>query len=311
MPKYLLLVLLIALCSSAASAQSPASQASVEHIIKQARAAIGPEEKLHSITSLAITGPSRRMVGDVPVVSDMEYLVMLPDKFRRNEVRQPFSTITVVEGDTATIKRVPTDMALGNNLGALIRESNDPQVQARRQAAQRNEFSRLMLGWFLTSPSYNPVEYSYAGETTENGRKMLMIDAKGQGNFKIRLYLDQKTHQIQMLTFRGRKLVNILNAMRNAPEVAQLTQQDESKLTPEQKQERQAQFEKWRKEFQEAVSQAPVVEIRWTFGKFKKVDGLHLPHYLSRAEDGEMFEEWEINQFKINPKLTAAAFENK
>ena len=302
-------LLLMGSCFTLALAQDNAAKA--EQLLTHARAAIGPEDKLKAITSLSVIGPTRRMSGDVPIESDVEYLVLLPDQFRRNEIRHPFTTVQVVEDDKTSYKRVPTETVLGNGFSTLMRESSDPQIQARRQAAQRNEFSRFMLGWFLTSPSYNPVEYSYAGETTEAGQVMNMIDAKGKGNFKVRLFLDQKTHQLQMITFRGRKLAEILTSMRNAPEITQLSQQDESKLTPEQKQERQAKLETWRKEFQEAVAKAPVVEVRWTFGKFKKVDGLNLPHYLARAEDGAKFEEWEINQFKINPKLSLAAFENK
>ncbi|MFN0088027.1 MAG: hypothetical protein ACKVX9_21720 [Blastocatellia bacterium] len=311
MSRLITAILLMSACVTLALAQGPATQASIEQLLTEARAAIGPEARLKAIASLSVTGPHRRVLGNAPMESEIEYLAMLPDHFRRNEVRAPFTTVAVVEGDQTTYKRVPTETALGNSLSAMIRESTDPQVQARRHAAQRNEFSRLMLGWFLTSPSVNPVEFSDAGETTEAGMAMKMIDAKGQGNFKIRLYLDQKTHQVRMLTFRGRKLFEILTRMRNAPEISQLSQQDESKLTPEQQQERQARIERWRKEFQEAVAAAPVVEIRWTFGKFKKVDGLNLPHSLSRYEDGTMFEEWEIKQFKINPKLTLAAFENK
>lgn len=304
-------VLLLCAFLTPALAQDNSPQAATERLLAQARAAIGPEAKLNAIHSLSVTGPQRRILSDAPVVSEIEYLVLLPDHFRRNEVRPPFTTVAVVEGDQTSYKRVPTETALDVGLTAMIRESSDPRVQARRHAAQRNEFSRLMLGWFLTSPSFNPVEYSYVGDTTEGGKAMSMIDVKGQGNFKVRLYLDQKTHQLQMLTFRGRKLFEILNRMRSTPEVSQLSQQDESKLTPEQQQERQARIEKWRKEFQEAVSAAPVVEMRWAFGKFKKVEGLNLPHHMSRFEDGTMFEEWEINQFKINPKLTPAAFANK
>lgn len=309
MSRLITAILLMSTCVTLALAQENSAKAEAEHLLTQARAAIGPEAKLKAINSLSVIGPTRRMLGDVPLESDVEYLVLLPDHFHRNEVRHPFTTVAVVDDDQTTYKRIPTDTVLGNNLSSLV--PNDPHIQVRRQAAQRNEFSRFMLGWFLTSPSYNPVEYSYAGETTEEGKAMKMIDVKGQGNFKVRLFLDQKSHQIQMITFRGRKLSEILTGMRNAPEIAQLSQQDESKLTPEQKQERQAKINSWRKEFQEAVAKAPAVEIRWAFGKFKKVDGLNLPHYLARYEDGAKFEEWEINQFKINPKLSPAAFENK
>jgi hypothetical protein len=311
MSKLISAVLLMIVCFTFVPAQDKSATAVAEQLLTQARAAIGPEAKLKAITSLSVTGPVRRMLGDTPIESEVEYLVSLPEHFRRNEVRHPFTTVAVVEDDKTVYKRVPTETAMGNNLTSMLRESNNSPLQPRRQAAQRNEFARLMLGWFLTPPSFNACEFTYAGEMTEGGKVLQMIDAKGQGNFKVRLYLDQKTHQLQMLTFRGRKLSEILNGMRNAPDISQLSQQDESQLTPAQKQERQAQLDKWRKEFQEAIAKAPTVDVRWTFGKFKKVDGVRLPHYLARSEDGALLEEWDINQFKLNPKLAATTFENK
>lgn len=301
--------LLIVTFAFALGAQTPEALSKGEAVIKQARAAIGDDGKLHSLSSLTASGPNRRLIGATPTETEIEYAILFPDKFRRSDIRQPFQTITVMEEDRTYVQRIPNPNTPNINPDPF-RDSNDPQIQARREAARRADFSRFMLGWFLTAPASNPVEYSYAGVTSENGITMEMVDAKGQGNFKVRLYLDQKSHRLTMLTYMGRNISAVARSMSGTATKPAL---DESKLTPEQKQkmqqQQQAETEQRRKEFQEAVAKAPMVEIRWVFSNYKNVSGLTLPHHVAKYMDGSLYEEWEINKFKINPKITAAMFE--
>src|SRR5207247_2731174 len=65
------------------------------------------------------------------------------------------------------------------------------------------------------APSFFPVEFSYAGEAKAEDGSADVIEVKGPNGFTARLFLDQKTHQPLMLSYRGvapRMVVNRMTA---------------------------------------------------------------------------------------------------
>ena len=65
---------------------------------------------------------------------------------------------------------------------------------------------------------------------------------------------------------------------------------------------------KWRKEAEPDTSE---VELRWVVSDYRNVNGLNLPHRLTRAIGGQLTEEIEIQKVKINPALKPDKFEKK
>lgn len=291
----------------AALSQSPEAQAKAQQILTQARATIAPAAQLNALQSLSVAYTSTRTIGSTHFESDIEYDILLPDKFRRRESRQPFTTVTVMQDENTFTYSIPNPASGGD---ALRENSTDPQAQARRRA----DFTRVLLSFLLRTPTEVPVEYSYAGEYKEPDGIAEMIDVKGKDGFAARLYIEQKNHRLIALTYRGKQLsqaartVARLSGNRRPPRPAQ----DEKKLTPEQQAQRQVErwteMEKRRKQFEEALAQAPEVEYRWVFSDFKTVRGFNFPHHLAKSEAGTEYEEWEINSFKINPKFAPATF---
>lgn len=297
----------IFLLSFVALSQSPDPQTKANQILTNARAAIAPEAQLNALQSLSVSYTSSRTIGAAHFESDIEYDILLPDKFRRRESRQPFTTVTVMQDENASTYSVPNP---ANGGDALRENSNDPQAQARRRA----DFTRILLGLLLRTPTEVPVEYSYAGEYKEPDGIADMIDVKGKDGFAARLYLEQKSHRLLALTYRGKQLSHAVRAvarLRGNTPPPRPTAEDK-KLTPEQQAQRQverwAEIEKRRKQFEEALATAPEVEYRWVFSDFKTVKGLNLPHHLAKSEAGNEYEEWEISNFKINPKFTPTTF---
>ena len=316
MRKLLTSMMIVFSLSVVALAQGEDAQAKAGQILKQARAALGDEAKLKSLQSLSASAISRRTVGETRMESEIEYEILLPDKFRRSENSQPFTTITVMEDDKSWTYRIPTNPASNEGQARGPVNTPDPQAQARRQTLQRAEFTRVLLGWLLITPSFEPVEYSYAGELREPDTTADLIDVKGKDGFKARLYLEQKTHRLMMLTYQGKPVSQIMRTLgRTGGPGNQRPPQDDKKLTPEEqakrRQERQLETDKRRKEFLEALAKAPDVEFRWIFSEYKNVKGLSLPHHLIKSEAGRETEEWEISLFRINPKLPADRFEMK
>ncbi len=302
-----LLGVLFGLCfASGAGLAQDNNVAKAEQVLKQARAAIADPVKLKVLSSLSASVTSQRTINGNPAESEIEYDIVLPDKFRRRENRQPFATVTVIDDDNTATYRVPMDMSNSNQGRENL---NDPLAQARR----KDDYTRVLLGWLLVTPAYESVEYSYAGEHKEPDGTADLIDVKSQTGFTTRLYIDQKTGRLLMLTYRGKQLSYATRALaRSAPPSPP---QNEAGLSPAQKeslrQTRAATMERRRKEFEEALTKAPEVEYRWVFSDYKNVKGYMLPHHVVKSEAGHEFEEWTISSFKINPKLNAALFDTK
>ena len=171
--------------------------------------------------------------------------------------------------------------------------SADPKrAQAAMQQGIRSDFARLSIGWLLTTPSSFPVEFSYAGEAEAPEGKADVLDVKGPGGFAARLFLDQKTHRPLMLTFNGIKpriVTERTPAVHKSPE----------------------EMEKRAKEMEPEMSKQPVVEFRIHFSDYREVNGVSIPHKITKSIEDEVNEEMEIKNVKINPLLKPEKFVKK
>jgi hypothetical protein len=62
------------------------------------------------------------------------------------------------------------------------------------------------------------------------------------------------------------------------------------------------------KKSQAQQQEAKEVEVQVYLSEYRSVDGVSLPHQITRSIDGKVSEEWEIKKFKINPPLKAERF---
>ncbi len=275
------------------------AQAKAEKILKQARAAIGSEAQLSALTSLSAQLTSHRTVGATPVTRDIEYDILLPDKFRRRESSEPFTTVTVMDDDNVSTRSIPNPASAGGD--PLRENSNYPQAQVRRRA----DFLRVLLSLMLALPAPEAAKYSYVGEWLDSdghGEKADMIDVAAKDGFAARLYLNQKTHRLVALTYHGQQLSYALRATANRMGNAPPPNKAASPAA------RREELEKRRDLFEVFLSKAPLTDYRWVFADYKNVKGVSLPHSLTKSEAGHDYEEWAISLFKLNPKLTAAMF---
>ncbi len=276
------------------------AQAKAEQLLKHARAAIGSETQLTALTSLSALITSHRTVGSTQAQRDIEYDILLPDKFRRRESSEPFTTVTVMDEDNLSSTRsIPNPASAGGD--PLRENSNYPQAQMRRRA----DFLRVLLSLMLTLPATEAAKYRYVGEWIDpdsSVEKADMIDVEAKDGFAARLYLAQKTHRLMALTYQGPQLSYAMRATANrmgeAPPIAK-------SASPAARREA---FEKRRDLFEVFLSKAPMTDYRWVLTDYKNVKGVSLPHSVTKSEAGHDYEEWVITQFKLNPKLTAAMF---
>ncbi|HWQ31829.1 MAG TPA: hypothetical protein VNQ79_03010 [Blastocatellia bacterium] len=322
--RIVLLSLLLAVLLPATGLSQGKTDAKAQEILKQARKAIGSEDKLKALQSLSATGTRRFSMGGNTMENELEVEMIVPEKIRTSNISQRGTNVQVLNGDQIWSEFIPSvDAGPG---GGMFRGGGpgggSPQEREAQENRQKAEILRLTLGWLLVAPSAFPLEYTYAGEATAPDGKADVIDVKGPHEFAARLFFDQKSHQLLMLSYKGRdfrQMMRMRGPGQGGPGQGRppgfLTREQLEKLPPEERAkkeaEQRAQREKMQAEMREMMAKLPEVEFQWSFGEYKSVSGLNLPHRLIKATAGETTEEWEISRFKVNPQIKPDKFEKK
>jgi len=274
-------------------------------LLAQARAALGGEAKLSKVQGLSAAGTYQREMGDRQLSGELTIDLQLPDKMVRTDSMNPMGDATIVmlqgiNGDQV----LRNSRTIGGGPGMMIRVAppatgSDAEGQALRNA--RAELARFTLAFLLASPSPMPVEFTYGGEAEapdSDVAKADVIDAKGPGSFAARIFLDKKSHRPLMLQYRGA-----------APRMVMQTQTRRGDGPPDpNRAHRDADEAAGR-----AAAQPPpqIVDIQMFLDDYKPVDGVMLPHHISRSIDGKPNEEWTFKTIKLNPAFKPDAFSGK
>jgi hypothetical protein len=267
-------------------------------LLKQARAAIGGESKLAKVGGLSASGTLAREMGDRQVKGEVTIDLQLPDKMVRTDSISPMGDATIVmltgiNGDTL----LRNSKTLNGGPGLMIRMPSPPAAgsDAESQAlrAARADLARLAVVFLLTPPMSMPLEFTDGGEAESPDGKADVIDVKGPGSFAARLFLDKSSHRPLMLSYQGVAPRVVVSTMRGgpAPDAAAAQRQADAA----------------------AAAQPPpqAVDIQLFLDDYRSVDGVMLPHHLSRSVDGKTTEELTFKTIKVNPAFKADAFSGK
>lgn len=271
-----------------------------EQLLAQARQALGGEKNLNKVRSLTATGSYQRTMGDRQLSGEVVVELEMPDKMLRTETSNPVGDMTIelqqgINGE----KLLRHQRTLNAPPGALIRMAAPPanadaEAQAIRNA--RADMTRLVLALLVTAPPSTPLEYAYGGQAESDDGKADVVDVKGAGSFAARLFLDQKSHRPLMLQYRG-----------VAPQLRIQTQQMQGPPDPE----RVARAEQAARDAAAAQPAPQVVDITLYLDDYKTVDGIQLPHRISRSVDGKPAEETTFAAIKLNTAFKPGTFESK
>jgi hypothetical protein len=146
-----------------------------------------------------------------------------------------------------------------------------------------------------TSAVLSGLTFTHVAEAEAPNGVADVIDVTGPDNFRARLFVDQAEHRPLMLSYMMRQ-----------PRMRQMTPPPQFKND----EERRAYFEEQRKKF-EAEPPPPLVEANVFYSDYKKVDGVMLPHKITRQVEGKVQEEWTIEKYKLNVPLKAEQFQKK
>lgn len=271
-------------------------------ILKQAREAIGGEQRLQKLEALHINGQYRRVFGERQMAGDREISIALPNKYLVEDSMNPGGLSTAMINTRGLNGERAWSGSTGGG-GMVFRMSGPGGAQVtpeQMEAALRRiylaEFTRYVLAMTLAAPSSLSLEYKYAGESDVDGEQADVIDVTGPDNFAVRLFFDKKNHLPLLLSYRGPK-----------PRVMTMTRPAGGSAKPED-------LKKSAEEAQKKLhTEAPVAPEEADFfirlSDHKKVDGLMLPFKLTFLTDSEVSEEFEISKYQVNPQFKADKFE--
>lgn len=267
-------------------------------LVEQVRAALGGEAKLKAVQSLSATASFRQIPqADAPEVDgEVELSFLLPDKFMKTEVSS-------IGGGLAELTRI-----VGFNGDQLFRDArstgggavtirapgaDNPQAEASQLRQVRAESARYLIAWLLAAPEKFPVEFTYAGEAEADDTTADILEARGPEGFNAQLFIDKKTRRPLMLSYRAIIPRMVMRSMQSA---------DASREASRDEAERRA------REAQAAAPPPQESDVHLYLSDYRDVDGIMLPHRMTRSVDGRASEEWDVKKYKINPPLKAEQF---
>jgi hypothetical protein len=308
-------------------------EAKANAVLADARKALGGEDKLAAVKKLQVNGATRRANGNFNLEGDTEIFLELPDKFRRNE------SLTLGSGGGTGFER--TEILNGTEFstevsgdfggrgrgrfggggaqgggaaagGADGRAAPSPETQERLREFQRrniqSEVSRLMIALLLASDA--PFRWIGTAQAPEGSADVLEV--KTPDGVATRLFIDTATRMPLMLSWTG-------PAGRGFG--GRGGQGRRGQGTPEQAGDPAAgraggdqppaaggaaadpaQGGRGR------GAQGPPATLEMHLAEYKSVNGIKLPHLITRGASGETNEEWAIKSYKINPNLKANTF---
>ena len=289
MQRLMVLVMSIAMTAGGYAARA-AGDAKAEGLLAQARAALGGEKTLGKVQGLTASGTFQRTMPDRQLSGEVTIDLQLPDKLLRTESMNPMGDVTLITEQGINGERLLRNQrTLNAGPGMMIRTAPPPTGDAEAQAIRtaRADLARTALALLLTAPAALPLEFSSGGEAESDEGKADVLDAKGAGNFSARIFLDQKTHRPLMLTYRG-----------VAPRLMIQTRQGPGPESGRGRGEPP----------QDAPPPAQVVDITLFLDDYRIVDGVLLPHRMTRSVDGKPIEETTFKTIKINPTFKTDAF---
>src|SRR5205085_6671797 len=139
--------------------------------LKQAREAIGGEERLQKLVSLRVTGQYRRMFGERQMGGDREISILLPNKYLVEDAMNAGGLSTSLINTRGLNGEHAWSASSGG--GGMVFRMGGPggqqatleQMETMLRRIYQAEFTRCLSAMTLAAPSWLTGEYKYAGES--------------------------------------------------------------------------------------------------------------------------------------------------
>ena len=201
--------------------------ADAKKVLSDLRAALGGEDKVAAVKTIAIEGQATRVSpdGETSTGSDFEMAFELPGKFMKREVFANMNGTKLYRrtgfnsGDVIEEMDAPPGMMGGGGMhvmrvggpmpGGTATPEQIATQKARLLTSSRRDFARFTVGMLGSSYSAFPVEFTYAGQAEAPDGKADVLEVKGPDGFVAKLFVDGKTHLPLMLSWMDREPVRL------------------------------------------------------------------------------------------------------
>jgi len=333
--------LTLALCLALAASRAVLAQDAAKGaaLMAEARKAIGGDDKLRAVKTLESKGTFKRTAGTNTQEGDVEVLLELPGKYRRNELSgfaggPTQERVEALNGqDVWDINAAGGGFGRGGfgggrrgdggfgggrggfgggqgqaaggqgqpgqaNQGGRAAQPIDPERIKELQRRQRQtELARLTLMWLLTTDA--PV--TWVGTAASPDGSADVLEVKADDGPATRIFLDAATHMPLMLTTTAAGGRGQFGRRGGGPDAPAPPQAAPDAGAPA------AAGDAPRRGGAGGAAGQPIT-IETHLSEYKTVNGIKLPHLITRGVNGQTNEEWEIKSFKINPNLKASTF---
>jgi hypothetical protein len=272
-------------------------------LLGKLRQALGGEAKLAAVKGLSLEADMRRvmpgeanepgpeMAGEISLdLADPSHYLFI-DSFAPMAGMPLISIGSALDGDTPWTGPVSAPTA-----GIMLRTDagSDP---ARLRARLQKDMTRLSVA-LLAGANIPGVEWSYAGPAESPEGKAEVLEVKGPGDFKGRLFLDEKTSRPMMLVYQ--EIPRRMAMRRSGPGAmapgASAGHGASSSGAPD------------------AAAAPPAPELKEAqmfFSDYKVEGGVSLPRAITiKVQDGPT-EEWTVQKIKVNPTFAADHFKKR
>ena len=297
----------IGVVSATAAAQDASKGAA---LLADARRALGGEEKLRAIKTLDVRGDFKRVAGQMTLDGELQVRLELPDKLRRDEdLSLPGGGPAVIRTEVLNGSLVWEDISGGG--GAFIarfgrgdrgggaapgggagggRAALDPaQLEEAQRRARQIELSRFMLAWLLNVDG--PASWVATAESPDG--KADVVEIAPHTGPVMRLFLDQATHMPLMITWQGAapQLIARARGGRGGGQRADGAARDDAGSRGD-----------------GPPPQREQATLQMSLGGYKTLNGVKLPHLITRGVNDMTIEEWTIDSYRINPSFKTDVF---
>jgi hypothetical protein len=262
-------------------------------VIADARKALGGGEKISAVKTLQATGDIRRSMGEMQMEGELELLIEAPDKLRRNESIGIPGGALMIRTEVLNGTDVWDDSSQRGGMGGghvtmMMRgpggNMDEAAMKDMRRRMRRADLARLLAALLLASDT--PMTHAGVAEAPDG--KADILEIKPADAPVMRLFIDQQTHMPLMLTWKG-------------PQPRIMVRRGQRPPNPDPPaREGQAPGEN--------AEPLPEANYEMRFDDYRTVDGLQLPHQITRSMNGQTNEEFMVKTYKVNPAFKSNTF---
>lgn len=279
-------------------------------LLAEARRALGGEDRLRNIRTLDVRGDFTRAAGQTTIEGELHVRIEWPDKLRRDEdLSLPGGGPAVIRTEVLNGSTVWEDIsgggafvtrfgradrgggARGDGGRAGLAAIDPVQLEEAQRRARQIELSRFMLAWLLTTDG--AAAWVATAESPDGKADVIEITVPNAPT--TRLFLDQATHMPLMLTWQGAapQLVAVARGRGGRGGGGQARDGGQPADGPPS---------------DPRPPRAQQATLQMTLANYKSVNGVQLPHLITRGVNEMTIEEWTIDSYRVNPAFRADVF---